>query len=58
MLQHRGGGGGTCCLGRSVQQSPVLRKTGHATQHIIVNNGNGTYTCWQFEGTFCGAPHT
>ena len=43
MLQHRGRN--TCCLGRSIQQSPVLKKPGHSTQHIIVKNGNGTYTC-------------
>ena len=38
--------GNTCCLGRSVQQSPVLQRWGHAARHIIVNNRNGTYTCW------------
>ena len=43
MLQHMGGG--ICCPGRSVQQSPVLQKPGRSTRHIIVNKINGTYTC-------------
>ena len=35
----------SCCLGRPIQQSPVLQKLGHTMRRIIVHNCYGTHSC-------------